>query len=92
MTGSILDVASRLGSSADALAAPGALIRMKSEHLPVDLEAHAVLQAIGAWTGPVWSPPTAGFPRTRGEPALYPSNLPREVGVSWVECGPRLRR
>ena len=47
MTDSIHGVASRLGSSADALAALSALIRRKSEDLPVDLEAHAVLQAIG---------------------------------------------
>ena len=48
MTDSILGVASRLGSSADALAALGALIRIESEDLPVDPEVHAVLKAIGA--------------------------------------------
>ena len=48
MIDSILGVAGRLGSSADALAALGALIRIESEDLPVDPEAHAVLKAIGA--------------------------------------------
>ena len=48
MTENMMGVAGRLGSSADALAALGALIRIESEHLPVDPEVHAVLQAIGA--------------------------------------------
>jgi hypothetical protein len=48
LTESMLGVASRLGASADALAALGALIRIESEHLSVDPEVHAVLQAIGA--------------------------------------------
>jgi hypothetical protein len=48
MTDSILGVASRLGLSADALAALGALIRIESEDLPVDPEVYAVLKAIGA--------------------------------------------
>jgi hypothetical protein len=48
MIDSILGVAGRLGSSADALAALGALIRIESEDLPVDPEVHAVLRAIGA--------------------------------------------
>ena len=48
MIESMLGVAGRLGSSADALAALGALIKIESEHLPVDPDVHAVLQAIGA--------------------------------------------
>ena len=48
MTESMLGVAGRLGSSADALAALGALIRIESEQLPVDPDVHAVLREIGA--------------------------------------------
>ena len=44
----MLAVAGRLGSSTDALAALGALIRIESEHLPVDPDVHAVLQEIVA--------------------------------------------
>ena len=44
----MLGVAGRLGSSADALAALGALIRIESEHLPVDPDVHVVLREIGA--------------------------------------------
>jgi hypothetical protein len=48
LTESMMGVAGRLGSSADALAALGALIRIESEHLPVDPEVPAVPQPIGA--------------------------------------------
>lgn len=47
MTESVLGVAGRLGSAADALAALGALVRIETEQLAVDPEVHTMLQAIG---------------------------------------------
>lgn len=48
MAESVLGIAGRLGSAADALAALGALVRIETEQLTVDPEVHSVLRAIGA--------------------------------------------
>lgn len=48
MAKGVLGVAGRLGASADALSALGALVRIETEQLTVDPEVHSVLRAIGA--------------------------------------------